>query len=116
MPSYTPEEVKKFVARRTSNDDAPNLALGFEIETKVVHFEIIIAFQFWPQFRTFVAYPMVIESDGIGAIVKVEMPNEWFRYLKRELRKTVGVCHFHNVNVRDNSKRIEKLLGLKCIN
>lgn len=115
MPGYTIEEVQRTVARRIPNDDTPNLALMFEVETHDVHFEIIVAFEFWPQFRTFVAYPMIMESEGCGVIVRAEMPDEWFRYLKHNLRKKIGVRHFHNVNLRDNSKRIEKFLGLKYV-
>lgn len=115
MSAYTVEEVKKFVAQRQPNDEAPNLSLAFEVETKEFHFEIIITFVFWAQYKTFIAYPMVIESDGIGCVVKVQMPNEWFRYLKRELRKKVGVRHFHKVNVRDNSDRVNKLIGLRTV-
>ncbi len=49
------------------------------------------------------------------ALVALEMPDAWFRYLKRELRKKLGVRHLHNINIKDNSRRIETLLGLQLI-
>ncbi len=113
MKLYSPEEIRLIVASRAEINDTIGVAL--DIDTDKAFLEIKIIFRFWPQYKTYVALPATIEP-GHCALVALEMPDAWYRYLKREIRLTFGVRHLHNVNLRDNSKRIEKLLGLKCIN
>lgn len=112
MHLYSAEEIKLIVSSRAPIEDMIGIALDADSGNE--YLEIKLIFRFWPQFKTYIAYPATIEPEDC-ALVGMSMPDAWFRYLKRSLRKDFGVRHLHNVNLTDNSKRIGERLGLKLI-
>ena len=110
MVYYSAEEIKRIVASRAPIEDT--VAVAVDVDTDREKLEIKLIFRFWPKYKTYIAYPVSLDVHD-GVLIALSMPDAWFRYLKRELRKHFGVRHLHNVNLKDNSKRIEKLLGVK---
>ena len=113
MRVYTVDELRAIVSTRAVFHEP--ISMGFAAETDTKRVEMLLLFQFWPQYRSYIAQPIICRPDGVYFTVAIQLPDEWYRYVKRELRKTFGVRHLHNVNKRDNSARIELLLGLQYI-
>ena len=112
MLFYSAEEIRLIVASRAPVDDT--IAIAVDVDTDNEMLELKLIFRFWPKYKTYIAYPVSLNTHG-GAFIALQMSDAWFRYLKRELRKKLGVRHLHNINLKDNTKRIEKLLGLQLI-
>lgn len=112
MKFYSVDEIRAIVASRAPTLDT--IAVELEAETDIAHIKIKLLFEFWPQYRAYIALPIRYQQDGFE-LVALKMADEWRRYMKHELRKTFGVRHLHNVNIRDNSARIERLLGLQYV-
>ncbi len=110
---FSVDEIKAIVKTRT--DQGETLAISFEAESATERIDLKLFFQYWPQYRTYIALPVVVHEDGDYCLVSIRLPEEWRRYMKHELRKTFGVRHLHNVNRRDNAKRIEHLLGVQYV-
>jgi hypothetical protein len=112
MKFYSVDEIRAIVSSRAPTDDT--IAVEVEAETETECIKLKLLFEFWPQYRTYIALPIVYEDDGFK-LVEVRTSDHWYRYMKHDLRTTFGVRHLHNVNKKDNRKRVEQLLGLQYV-
>lgn len=59
MKLYSPEEIRLIVASRSEIEDTIGVAL--EVNTDKAFLEMKLIFRFWPQYKTYVAFPATIE-------------------------------------------------------
>ena len=109
MPACTLEKIRAKVKAREETKDI--LIARFELENETISLDIIVILVWWQAFRTYIAQPIEI-IDGEYYSVLISMPGVWQRYLKRMVRKKLGVRHLHNINPANNESRIYDLLGV----
>ena len=79
--------------------------------------DICFILEWWAQYRVYRAFP--IDSIGTGFTTwhycALIIPPEWYKVVKYHLRSNFQIHHVHGINQKDNSKRIDDLMGVQVI-
>lgn len=112
--------VRSIVMSRTETNKVMlvNCTIEHTVKGKVNLFEMWFAIEWWQQYRVYRALPVEqveIDKSTRWHYGRYEIPSAWFCWVRRYFRTQFNVRHVHNLNSKNNAKRVNRLLGLQEI-